>query len=54
MSLLSKGVLDGRLSERGYSSGVDMIAREWFTLIIYRALIVLEDIDASTIKVFYR
>ena len=33
MSLLSKGVLDGRLSERGSSSGLDMIAQEWFTLL---------------------
>ena len=33
MSLLSKGVLDGRLSECGYSSGLDMIAQECFTLL---------------------
>lgn len=54
MSLLSKGVLDRRLSECGYSLGLVTRAQEWFTLIIYRALIVLEDIYASTIKVFYR
>lgn len=33
MSLLSKGVLDGRLSERGYSSGLDTRAQECFTLL---------------------
>ena len=54
MSLLSKGILEGRLSGCGYPMMVDMRTQEWFTLIIYRALIVLEDIYASTIKVFYR
>ena len=33
MSLLSKGVLDGSLSKRVYSSGLDTRARECFTLL---------------------